>query len=156
MNRLLCILCVCALGISSMLAQKAPAVHWMTWSELEAAYNERPKPVFLFFHAEWCAYCKKLDREVFTKQTIADKLNDSYYAVRMDVETLDTITFNHKKFMNRQSLTQRNGVHEIPLLLASREGKPFSLPATVILDKKFAVRKRTFEYYTSQQLLDML
>lgn len=156
MKKLLFILFVHTLGISNILAQDTNAIHWKTWSELETAFNEKPKPVILFFHAEWCAYCKKIEREVFTKQKVVDEINGEYYAVQMDVETRDTITFNHKIFVNRQSLTQRNGVHEIPLLLASREGTSFSLPATVILDEKFGVKKRVFAYYTSKQLLDML
>jgi thioredoxin-related protein len=156
MKKLLFLVFIGMAGFSNALAQSSDGIHWKTWSELERAYNEEPKPVLLFFHAEWCAYCKKIEREIFTKQKVIDEINDEYYAVQMDVETKDTITFNHKKFVNKQSLTQRNGVHEIPLLLASREGKPFSLPATVILNKKFKVKKRVFEYYTSEQLLSML
>ena len=156
MKNIVVILFICALGISNILAQENDSIRWKTWSELEAAYNADPKPVILFFHAEWCAYCKKIEREVFTKKKVVDEINDRYYAVQMDVETKDTIIFNHKKFTNKQALTQRNGVHEIPLLLASRVGTSFSLPATLFLDEKFAVKKRVFEYYTSKQLLDML
>ena len=143
-------------GIVTMTAQEHDGIRWKSWSELELAYNQEPRPVLLFFHAEWCAYCKKIDREIFTKSNVIDEINDEYYAVRMDVETTDTITFNHKKFVNRQALTQRNGVHEIPLMLASREGVPFSLPATVILNRQFNVKRRVFEYYTSKELMSML
>jgi hypothetical protein len=74
----------------------------------------------------------------------------------MDVEQTDTITFESVNFINKQALTQRNGVHEIPLLLASRKGFPFSLPATVILNKDFTLKDRFFEYYTSKLLLNFL
>lgn len=74
----------------------------------------------------------------------------------MDVERTDTISFEGAKFANKQALTKRNGVHEIPLLLASREGIPFSLPATIILNKDFTLKERIFEYYTSKQLLKIL
>jgi thioredoxin-related protein len=137
-------------------AQSTSEIEWKSWSELEQSIKEEPKPVFVFFHAKWCSYCKKIEREIFTKPEVIAKLNSKYYAVEMDVEQTDTITFEGRKFINKQALTKRNGVHEIPLLLASRERFPFSLPATIILTKDFTLKKRSFEYYTSKQLLDFL
>tara|TARA_R100000935_G_C2809144_1_gene154155 strand:+ start:74 stop:511 length:438 start_codon:yes stop_codon:yes gene_type:complete len=144
------------LGFSIATAQNKDKINWITWNELEQALQKKPKPVFIFFHAKWCAYCKKIKREIFPKEEVVKKINSEYYAVEMDVEVTDTISFDKVKFMNKQSLTQRNGIHELPLLLASRKNAPFSLPATIILDKKFTVRTRVFEYYTSKQLLEIL
>lgn len=83
-------------------------------------------------------------------------MNRDYYALEMDVERTDTITFEGTKFTNKLALDKRNGVHEIPLLLASREGIPFSLPTTIILNNDFTLRNRIFEYYTSKKLLKLL
>lgn len=142
-------------GMSPVTAQK-DKINWQTWSELEASLKKEPKPVFLFFEADWCAYCKKIKREVFTKKEIIAKLNSAYYSVKMNVESRDTIYFDGMTFTNEQSKTQRSGVHQLPLLLASREGKAFSLPATLLLDKSFNVQQRVFEYYTSSRLLELL
>lgn len=137
-------------------AQQNEEINWLTWEELDRALEENPKPVFIFFHAEWCAYCKKIEREIFTKKEVIEKLNKKYYAVEMDIETEDTIHFDGQKFSNMQSKTKRNGVHQLPLLLASRKNAPFSLPVTLIFDKDFRLQKRVFEYYTSKELLQML
>ena len=137
-------------------AQQNQEINWLTWEELDRALEENPKPVFIFFHAEWCAYCKKIEREIFTKEKVIEKLNKKYYAVEMDVETEDTIHFDGQKFSNIQANTKRNGVHQLPLLLASRKNAPFSLPVTLIFDKDFRLQKRVFEYYTSKELLQML
>ncbi|UAB81838.1 thioredoxin family protein [Marixanthomonas sp. SCSIO 43207] len=141
---------------SSIQAQENDGIHWKNWSELEESFNKNPKPVFLFFHADWCVYCKKMERVVFKKEEIIQKLNNDYYAVEMNVETTDTIFFDGMTFSNIQAQTQRNGVHQIPLLFASRENKPFSLPAMIILNQDFTVRTRIFEYNTSKQLLKAL
>jgi thioredoxin-related protein len=143
-------------GLLFVRAQSDSEIEWKSWPELEQAIKEKPKPVFIFFHAKWCSYCKKIEREIFTKPEVIQKLNSDYYAVEMDVEQTDTITFESVNFINKQALTQRNGVHEIPLLLASRRGFPFSLPATVILNKDFTLKDRFFEYYTSKLLLNFL
>ncbi|WP_373071694.1 thioredoxin family protein [Zeaxanthinibacter enoshimensis] len=143
-------------GLMVLPAQHEEEIQWKTWSELEMALAEEPRPVFIFFHAEWCVYCKKLDREIFTKTPVVRKINREYYAVRMDVESRDTIVFDGLTFTNKQALSKRNGIHELPALLASREEKPFSLPATLIFNKNFAVVERIFEYYTSAELLNTL
>ena len=137
-------------------AQSTSKIEWKSWSELEQSIKEEPKPVFIFFHAKWCAYCKKIKREIFTKPEVIAKLNSQYYTVEMNVEQTDTITFEGRKFTNKQAVTKRNGVHELELLLASRESFPFSLPTTILLNKDFTLRKRSFEYYTSKQLINFL
>ena len=154
MKNLSCFICI--VGALLGRAQSISEIKWKSWSELEQSIKEEPKPIFIFFHAKWCSYCKKIEREIFTKPEVIAKFNSKYYAVEMDVELTDTITFEGRKFTNKQALTKRNGVHEIPLLMASRERFPFSLPATIILTKDLTLQKRSFEYYTSKQLLDFL
>ncbi|MGY0391001.1 thioredoxin family protein [Bizionia sp. KMM 8389] len=156
MNKNKCLITIFLIGFFFARAQNITTINWKNWSELEQALIKKPKPVFIFFHAKWCAYCKKIEREIFTKPKVIQKLNTDYYAVEMNVESRDTITFEGTNFTNKQALTKRNGVHEIPLLLASRNDIPFSLPATIILNKDFTIKNRVFEYYTSKQLLCFL
>ncbi|MGB5942692.1 MAG: thioredoxin family protein [Leeuwenhoekiella sp.] len=139
---------------NTLLAQVGDqSIQWITWQELETTLEEEPKKTLLFFEANWCAYCKKIDRVVFTKPEVIQKINSEFYAVRMDVETLEMIDFDGVSFTNTQSKTMRNGIHDLALLFASREGQPFSLPVTVILDADFKIEHRIFEYYSSSELL---
>mgnify|MGYP001566658288 FL=1 len=156
MKNFVCYIFIFLAGVLSLEAQDDVEINWKTWPELEQAIKEEPKPIFIFFHAKWCAYCKKIERKIFKRPEVIAKLNSKYYAVEMDVKLTDTITFDGVKFINKQALTKRNGIHEIPLLLASREGIPFSLPTTIILNEDFTLKKRFFEYYTSKQLLKFL
>ena len=50
----------------------------------------------------------------------------------------------------------RNGIHQIPLLLASRENLEFSLPVILILDEKFRVKNREFEYLTTKKMMELI
>lgn len=139
-----------------VISQSEAEIQWKTWSELETAIEQEPKPVFIYFNAEWCVYCKKLEREVFSKKEVVNKINQDYYAVEMDVETLDTIAFDGVTFTNKQAETKRNGIHELPMLLASRDGEQLTLPATLIFDRNFVIKQKVYNYYTSKQLLTML
>lgn len=154
--RHLLIVILFTLNIQSFFAQSNQGIHWKTWPELEEAYAQKPKPVFVYFHAKWCAYCKKINRDVFSKNKVIEKINNNYYAVTMDVETLDTIVFDGVTFINKQANTKRNAIHELPLLLASRKNKQFTLPVTLIFNRDFVIKERLFSYYTSKKILSKL
>ncbi|MBP2830635.1 thioredoxin family protein [Aquimarina sp. U1-2] len=139
-----------------ILAQKSATINWLSFEQLENALAIQPKKVMINFYADWCAYCKKMDRVVYTKPEIIEKINTAYYAVKMNVERKDSISFDGTIFTNKGYLTSRNSIHELPILLASREGYPFSLPAIIFLDENFKVRKRYFEYMSPKKLLSTL
>ncbi|NQX85495.1 MAG: thioredoxin family protein [Flavobacteriaceae bacterium] len=139
-----------------ILAQQNNEVNWLTFEQLEEVLKVAPKKVFIEFYTDWCVYCKKMDRVAFRDKRVVEKLNKDYYVVRMNAESSDTIAFGGTTFRNKQLTKQRNPIHEIPLLLASRENYPFSLPAMVILDEEFKIIKRYFEYMDSKTLLEVL
>ncbi|WP_422083086.1 thioredoxin family protein [Ulvibacterium sp.] len=131
-------------------------IDWLSFGQLEDSLSVKPKKVFIDFYADWCAYCKKMDEAVFKNSKVISKLNKDYYAVKMNAETTDTIVFGGETFVNKQLKKKRNPTHEIPLLLASRENYPFSLPAIVVLNEKFEVTERYFEYLSPKQMLEAL
>ncbi len=136
-------------------AQEA-GIQWLSFEQLEDSLARKPKKVFIDFYADWCAYCKKMDKAAFKDAKVVSKLNDEYYAVKMDAESSDSIQFGGELFVNEQIGKSRNPTHQIPLLLASRENRPFSLPAIVLLDENFQVSQRYFEYLSPKELYKVL
>jgi len=96
------------------------------------------------------------DKVAFKDPEIIKTLNQEYYAVKMNAETSDIITFGGDTFTNEQIGKKRNPVHQIPLLLASRTNTSFSLPAMVVLNEKFEVINRYFEYLSTKRLSEAL
>jgi thioredoxin-related protein len=96
-----------------------------------------------------------MDKVVFTKPEVIDMLNEQYYAVRFDAETVSEVTFGGRKFVNDQIGKSRTPVHQIAQLLALRGGQ-FAPPTLVVLDKDFSVIARYFEYMHSEKLLKAL
>ncbi|WP_271765069.1 thioredoxin family protein [Aquimarina algiphila] len=137
-------------------AQNREKVQWISFEQLEDSLKIKPKKVLISFYADWCVYCKKMDRVVFTKPDIVKKLSEEYYVVKMNVETKDTIVFGGSIFTNKNHLTSRSPIHDIPILLASRKNHPLSLPATIIMDETFKVDKRFFTYMSPKRLLQVL
>lgn len=153
--RCLLVFVLCLLSLALVQGQR-PQVDWLSFEQLEAALARAPREVLVDFYADWCAYCKKMDEAAFRDPEVVAVLNSRYYAVRMNAESRDTISFGGIQYVNRENGNTRNPVHEIPLLLASREGVPFTLPAVVILDKSFRIRNRYFEYLSPEKMRTLL
>lgn len=147
---------ICFIVLSSAaFSQQAEAVDWLTFEQLEDSLQKNPKKVFIDFYADWCAPCLKMQREVFTDEKIIQLLNKDYYAVKMNVESVDTIHFGNEVFINERK-NRRNSVHQVPLLMASQKNKQFSLPALIFMDEKFQVTARYFQYLNVEQLIKIL
>jgi len=147
------VLCLLALPVVRC---QPPNVKWLTFEQLEEALAAEPRRVLVDFYANWCAYCRKMDEAAFRDPEVVAALNSDFYAVRMNVETRDTLYFSGERYVNREAGNKRNPVHEIPLLLASRDGVPFTLPAVVLFDESFQIRNRYFEYLSPERLRTIL
>ncbi|MGJ8733583.1 MAG: DUF255 domain-containing protein [Cellulophaga sp.] len=136
----------------SQLTAQNKEVNWLSFNQLEDSLSIKPKKVFIHFYAEWCSLCNKMERKAYKDPSVISKLNKEYYAVKMNIESTEKITFGGTIYENKNA-KKVNAIHQIPLLMASRKNKPFSLPATVILDDTFTTTARYFQYLNTKQLL---
>ncbi|HTC00099.1 MAG TPA: DUF255 domain-containing protein [Ferruginibacter sp.] len=73
-------------------------VHWISIVEAQEAYKNDPRPILIDVYTSWCGWCKVMDKETYTKDSVANYINEHYYAVRLDAETKDSIEWRGKKF----------------------------------------------------------
>ena len=113
-----------------MLSAQTKPVKWYTIEEAQKLTAANPRPIFIDSYTDWCGWCKKLDKEVFTNPVIADILNNEYYPVKFNAESKDPVMFNGKQYINDGTL---NGVHQLAYALLN--GK-LSYPTVVFLSSK--------------------
>ncbi|KGE15182.1 thioredoxin family protein [Sphingobacterium deserti] len=147
-------LCLLLSSLSAM-AQPKESIQWISFEQLADSLRTKPKRVLLFFHTDWCAYCRKMQNDVFTDPQLVKRINNDYYAVRFDAESVDSVHFEGQIFTNEVTKKRTGRYHALARILAARDGK-FVFPATLFLEPDFTVRHRHFEYLDRNRVLKLL
>lgn len=107
---------------------------WITLDKAMALANLNHKKVLIDFMADWCIYCKKMDKEVFPQKDVQNLLSKYFYTVKINVESKDQVTFQGKTYTKEQ-FAQAFGVSGLPTYLfidssgKAIAGQPGYIPA---------------------------
>jgi thiol:disulfide interchange protein DsbD len=64
-------------------------------SALEAAKSSQ-RPLLVDFEAEWCGWCKKLDRDTYGDERVIRLVNEFFVAVKVDTDKRDDLGKKHE------------------------------------------------------------
>jgi thioredoxin-related protein len=61
-------------------------INWYTYDDGMAEARQSGKSVVIYFHADWCTYCVRMQKETFTHDSVIDFMNSKVVAVKVDVD----------------------------------------------------------------------
>lgn len=96
---------------------------WKPFNEASRIAAEEQKKMLVYFYADWCTYCRAMDRETFSDQRVLQLLLKQFVVTRINVESDEFLTFQGRQITHRQFAR---------MLRAS------SLPTSSFLDEKAA------------------
>jgi thioredoxin-related protein len=146
-----------SLVIFAAIAAPLGAAEWGAFDSgfTQAAKNK--KPVIVDFSTDWCSWCKKMDKEVFSRGDIKNRLAKEFNTVRIDAESNTALTYKGKKMTAREFTTYMRIQGFPTLIVFDPAGEPLTmLPGFVegnvfnmFLDyiNKACYKKNTFEQY---------
>ncbi len=126
-------------------------VKWHSIEEIEELMKVEKRKVYIDIYTDWCGWCKVMDKNTFTDDDIANLLNTKFYAVKLDGEAKQDITFRDHTFKFVSS--GRNGYHELAAALL--QGK-MSYPTSIFLDEDLNVLTPLPGYQTPDKLEPIL
>jgi len=105
-------------------------IKWITIEEAVEKNKTEKRKIFIDVVTPWCGWCKHMDSTTFTNPTVAQYLNEHYYAVKFNAEQQQDIIFKDKTYHFKREGAR--GYHE---LAAEWLNNRLSFPTVVFLDE---------------------
>lgn len=89
MRALLLVLALVGLAFSA--GEADVDVHWHSYTDGLKKAAKESKLMFVSLYADWCVPCRIMEKNVYPEPSVAKLLNERFVAVRLNVESKDTI-----------------------------------------------------------------
>jgi thioredoxin-related protein len=87
----------------SVRAEALEMFDWKSFNEAQTQAKEDQKKVLIYVNARWCGYCKKMEKEVFSQESVQELTSKYFHPVWIDVDEEDSyLTFQNQKMSHSQ------------------------------------------------------
>jgi thioredoxin-related protein len=86
---------------------------WLKYDEGLKLAMQMEKPILVDFYTDWCRFCKKMDKETFSDNMIAEFLNENFVTVKVNAESKNSVKTEEGTVSERQ-LARSFGVRGYP------------------------------------------
>ena len=131
----------------------ANKINWMSFEEAVKLNASAPKKIFIDVYTDWCGWCTKMDQTTFMNPSVAEYINENYYAVKFNAEQSEPIEFMGHTFVNQNPNGARKGTHQLAQALL--QGK-MSYPSYVFMNEKNQILTIVPGYAEAKDFLPIL
>jgi len=132
---------------------------WVSLEEAQHQALDKGRYILLDVYTEWCGFCRRMIRETYADKRVQEALDQYFYPVRIDAESLRMVTFQGQSY-SMQDLALAFGVQSFPTtIFLNPQGEPVALQPGFIEAERFhkmlsfvgseSYRTQTFQQFTN-------
>lgn len=135
------------LGVAAFLGSPAPAssgsaaaeqIKWHDFNEGVTLARKENKKLLIDVYTDWCVWCKKMDKEVYSDEGVKQTVTSNFVAVKLNAESSKGITFNGTE-LDEAKLAGAMGVTGYPTtLFLDPTAKPITKVDGFVETKEFS------------------
>jgi len=131
-------------------------IEWISLEEAQKRCKTAPRKIIIDVYTTWCGPCKMMAKNTFTNPVIIDQLNNHYYAVKFDAESVEPVIFHNMRFINRAvdpntGIKGRGATHDL-----AQYFEVTGFPTLLFLDEKMNLLQPISGYVGPAELEPML
>ena len=122
-------------------AHAGPApVRWRDWDSGLKEAHEKNLPVLVDVYTDWCGWCKRMDRDVYSQPEVRDYLSRKFVTVKLDAEASDPARYEDQDYTAR-TLASHFGITGYPttIFLRASGDHLINAPGYIPADRFLAV-----------------
>jgi len=82
--------------LSKTSGAKSDIIKWYGYEEGIARGKKEKKKIYINFYADWCHYCKVMEKETFRNNSVVGYLNDNFVAIRINSDKNKKLAQNYQ------------------------------------------------------------
>ena len=113
-------------------------IEWKNFNDGLAVAKSQKKKILVDVYTDWCGWCKKMDKEVYSDDAVVSILKSKFVAVKLNAESDGRLTYNNQSFTQAE-FSQALGVTGYPATaFFGIDSKPITVVPGYIEAKRFA------------------
>ena len=106
--------------------ESSQTVKWYGFNDGMELSRQQNKKVLIDVYTDWCGWCKKMEKEVYTDSRVSSALASDFVAIRLNAESKNTLTFNGEQ-IDEATFARAMGVNAYPTTIFLEPGaKPIT------------------------------
>lgn len=102
-------------------ASTAETFRWRSWDDGLREASASKRPVLVDVYTDWCGWCKRMDRDVYSRDDVRDYLARNFVTVKLNAESSGNATYEGK-VQTPRTIARRFGVRGYPTSVFLRPG----------------------------------
>ncbi len=75
-------------------SQEPSTIQWVSYDTITLGKTEGKK-VLLYFYADWCHYCKEMNKNTFTEESVINYINENFVAIKVNRDKEKDVADKH-------------------------------------------------------------